>query len=534
MKSKVTVFYLISLVLTAVFFMWFLSNDIFVGDDISEIVNLSQNTAKYNIDGLYTSVLTKLFCVKIPLLLNIHPHQFSMTAGAFVRGFNIAVLCGVISLFLFIGRNKKFYLALGTLFSAFYFCYASSNLTFMFDNILNIPHFETEGSFVLLTEYTHHFGQIFSLILGLGFIYVIADCFINNKIFDKKYLIPVSLLGFFCASSSLYVVVITTVMLLFIFIYYLTLNLIINKKPFSDIKNELKSVLYPVVSYVLGNILFYYYTGFNRFEFADSLLSGAKTVIKTLMFAVPLETATLFILSAVVYFMALNKTTYIKRAVFFALAVISGICSYICLFSAKGESFTINLVNSVILIRLTMLCLVFLLLGTCLKELSDEPKVKKFAVSVFLVIYGLFSAVQIPFVFTTMVIWRAINEENKVTMYCIEKIYRFNSLLGQTAVLPEDALLRIMKINAFVNDYSVKDKQITKDTVFKYTDFTTGYYQTFYKNPRIVPYRFDEPVSAVKKFMNDGGHLTKDELIKADFQKLYDENFVIGLNNKVR
>ena len=123
MKSKTIVFYLISLILTAVFFIWFLSNDIFVGDDISEIVNLSQNTAKYNIDGLYTSVMTKLFCVKLPLFLNIHPHQFSMTAGAFVRGFNIAVLCGVISLFLFIGRNKKFYLGLGTLFSAFYFCH---------------------------------------------------------------------------------------------------------------------------------------------------------------------------------------------------------------------------------------------------------------------------------------------------------------------------------------------------------------------------------------------------------------------------
>ena len=533
MKSKVTVFSLISLIITAVFFVWFLSNDIFLGDDISEIVNLSQNTAKYNIDGLYTSILTKIFCVKIPLLLNIHPHQFSMTAGALVRGINIAVLCGIISLFLFTGRNKKMYLAFGTLFSAFYFCYASSNLTFMFKNILNIPHFETEGSFVLLTEYTHHFGQILSLILGLGFIYIIADCFINNRIFDKKYLIPVSLLGFFCASSSLYVVVITTVILLLIFIYYLTLNLMINKKTFSDIKNELKSVIYPVVSYILGNIIFYYYIGLNRFEPASSLLTGITTIIKTLMVSAPLEIATVFILSATVYFMALNKTTYIKRAVFFAFAVISGICSYICLFSAKGEFFPVILVNSVILIRLTLLSIVFLLIGVCLKELSSEPKVKKFVAVGFLVIYGLFSVVQIPFVFTTMVIWRAINEENKVTMYCIEKIYRFNSLMGQTAVLPEDALLRIMKINAFVNDYRVKNKQITKDTIFKYTDFTTGYYQTFYKNPRIVPYKFDEPVSAVKKFLNEGGQLRKEELQKADFQKLYDENFVIGLDNKV-
>ena len=528
MKSRVTIFSLISLIITAVFFVWFISNDIFLGDDISEIVNLSQNTAKYNIDGLYTSILTKIFCVKIPLLLNIHPHQFSMTAGAFVRGLNIAVLCGIISLFLFIGRNRKSYLALGILFSAFYFCYASSNLNFKFNNMLQIPHFETEGSFVLLTEYTHHFGQILSLILGLLFLYIIADCFINNRIFDKKYLIPVSLLGFFSASSSLYVVVLTTVALIFIFAYYIILNTAVNKKSFTDIKSELKSVLYPVISYILGNIIFYYYIGLNRFEPASTILTGIKTIIKTLMVSAPLEIATIIILSAVVYFMALNKTTFIKRAVFFALTVISGICSYIYLFSAKGEFFPEILVNSVILIRLTLLSLVFLLLGTCLKELSDEPKVKKFITAGFLVIYGLFSAVQLPFVFTTMVIWRALNEENKVTMYCIEKIYRFNSLMGQTAVLPEDALLRIMKINAFVNDYRVKDKQITKDTVFKNTDFTIGYYQTFYKNPRIVPYKFDEPVSAVRKFINDGGQLTKKELQNTDFQKLYDENFVIG------
>ena len=48
-----------------------------------------------------------------------------------------------------------------------------------------------------------------------------------------------------------------------------------------------------------------------------------------------------------------------------------------------------------------------------------------------------------------------------------------------------------------------------------------------------MPYKFDEPVSAVKKFLNEGGQLRKEELQKADFQKLYDENFVIGLDNKV-
>jgi len=82
MKNRVFVYNSVILILITAFFTWFLSNDIFLGDDISEIINSVSDTAKFNIDGFFTGFITKIVCVNLPLLLNIHPHQFSMTFGA--------------------------------------------------------------------------------------------------------------------------------------------------------------------------------------------------------------------------------------------------------------------------------------------------------------------------------------------------------------------------------------------------------------------------------------------------------------------
>ena len=246
------------------------------------------------------------------------------------------------------------------------------------------------------------------------------------------------------------------------------------------------------------------------------------------MATVPLEIATVLILSAVLYFMALYKTTFIKRSIYLSFGVLAGIFTYLFMFSSEGSKMVISLVDSFVLIRLTLLSVIFLLLGACIKELETEPKVRKILVTGFILIYGLFSVIQIPFVFTTMNLWRTINQESKVTSYCIEKMYRFYSLLGKTALLPEDALLRIIKINGFINDKSVTDLEITPSTTFKYTDFTTGYYETFYKNPRIVAYRFIPAKYAIQIFIAAGGEITKEEFEKPDFQKLYNDKFVIN------
>lgn len=528
MKSKVCILNIIILAFIAIFFSWFLSNDIFLGDDISEILHLSQKTAKYNIDGLFTSVITKLFCVNIPLLLKIHPHQFSMTAGAFVRGLNLALLCGIIPLFMFLGREKKYYIILGTVFSAFYLCYSFSNLDLIFSNLLQLPNYEAEGSFVLITEYAHHFGQILSLILGLSFLYILINCFINENVLDKKYLIPCSVLAFLGGFSSLYVSVVVGTVIFCICLYSLILNFFINKISYSDFKEADKTSIIPLAAYFTGMFLLIIYNKLYVYSlFKIKLFFGIKAVIKGLLATVPLEIATIIILCTVVYFMALNKTTYLKRAVFTSFSTLTGIFVYLYLFSSKGKLLPIVLADSFVLIRLTLLCLIFLLIGVCIKELSTEPKVRKIVISGLVVIYGLFSLVQIPFVFTTMNLWRTINEENKITLYCIEKMYRFYSLIGKTAFLPNDALLRIMKINTFINDKSVEDEIITSKTSFKYTDFTTGYYETFYKNPRIVAYRFIEPVTAIKIFNAYGGQFTKEEVQKPNFQDLYDKRFVI-------
>ena len=528
MKGRVYIFNYLILILTVTFFTWFLSNDIFLGDDISEILNFVPDTAKYNIDGIFTGFITKLFCVNLPLLFHIHPHVFSMTAGAFVRAVNIALLCGMVSCFLFVGRGIKSYFGAGMVFCAYYFCYASSNLSISFKNLLNVPRFEAEGSFFLITEYTHHFGQILSLIIGLFFIYLIVDCFIGGKFLDKKYIIPCCILGFLCGSSSAYVSVICGVLCAAVCLYYLILIFFVNKNSVKDFLKSDKTAFLPILFFCFGVILFAFYPGYSFGLTNFSLLSSAKTVVKALLSTVPLETASILILSTALYFMALHKTTCIKRTIYSAFGILAGIFVYLLIFSSEGKNITFSLADSFALIRITLLSVIFLILGVCIKELETEPKVRKILLSAFILIYGLFSLVQLPFVFTTMSLWRIVNQENKVVLYCVEKMYRFYSLSDKTAILPDDSLLRLIKINCFINDKSVTDKTITPRTVFRNTDFTDGYYTTFYKNPRIVPYQFIPTDYAIRIFNNVGGSITKEEFAKPDFRKLYDDDFVLN------
>lgn len=529
MKKKVYLFNSAVIVLITVFFTWFLSNDIFLGDDISEILNLTPDTAKYNINGFFTGFITKIFCINLPLIFHIHPHQFSMTAGAFLRAVNIALLCGIVSCFLFAGREKKSYFGLGVLFSAYYFCYASSNLNVAFKNLLNIPRFESEGSFFLITEYSHHFGQILSLILGLAFIYLIVTCFINENFTDKKYIVPCCILGFLSASSSMYVSVIVGTFCALTGLYYLILIFFVNRNSVKDFLNSDKKVFFPILFFCLGIIIFAFYPGYSSHIQTDfSFLNSLKIVVKGLLSTVPLEIASILILSTALYFMALYKTTCIKRTIYSGFGILAGILIYLFMLSAEGKNLTISLADSFVLIRITLLSVIFLILGVCIRELETEPKVRKILLSGFIIIYGLFSLVQLPFVFTTMSIWRAINQENKTVLYCVEKMYRFYSLSGKTAVLPDDSLLRIMKINCFLNDKSVTDETVKPQTLFKYTDFTTGYYTTFYKNPQIVAYQFIPTDIAIRIFHAMGGEITKEEFEKPNFQKLYDDNFVLN------
>lgn len=508
------------------FFAWFLSDDIFSGDDITSVVSILYGGGKFNIDGVFTAFISQTVGVWIPQIFHIHPHQFSMTAGAWIRAFNVALLCGVMPLFAFNGREKGKSLIFFTLFSVFYFCYASSNMDFNWVNPHGLPDYEIFGSFIMLTEYAAHFGQLLSLIFGLGVIYYIIAHFTQNKLPNEKHLKSLTAVAFLTAMSSMFINLTVGFLLLGICVYLLILN---KKTDKNLIKENGKVVYFPVFAYIAGSIIFGFYPSFfNYFSIDFSFLSFIKTVFKYVIVSNVFEIALILILSAILYFLALHKSTYIKRTVFSVFATLLGAVVYFMLFSATGKGLEILLTESLILFRILLMSFVLLLFGACLREHTSEPKELKIVSVLFTVVLVAFAVVQSPFIFSTMSIWKTATGETKVTTYCFEKMYRFYSLQNKTALLPDDSLLKILKIQPYIDDENVDiEESITDRTFFKNTSFIS-YYKKFYKNPNTVPYKFIDAKKAVKIFYEEGGIIDGDEISHISFQKLYDDKFVLN------
>ncbi len=524
-KLKIGIFCTLAIVFS--FFVWFLSDDIFSGDDMMSLVSWLTEGGKYNLDSVLTAFLPKVFGEYLPLLFHVNPHEFSMTVGAVIRGVNVSLLCFVMSLFLFIGRQKTKMFPVAILVSALYFCYASANMEFDWINPNNLPVYDLAGSYVMLTEYSQHFGQLVTFILGLFSLYFLISYFVQNKLPEKKYLFLICGIAFLTAVSSMFVSIVVGVTFSLVAFYLFFANI-------QQGKNELiksgKTVYFPLISYYLGMCVFAYYPGYlNYFSLNFNLPLFVKSLGKTLVLSNSFETALIIALSAILFFLALNKTTYIKRAIFAVFSAIFASGIYFSLFTQLNDKLILLLTESQILYRLLLFSFVLFLFSSCLKELTTEVKTRKVISVTLTVLLIIFAVIQMPYTYTTMRLWRVMSKETKSTTYCLEKMYRFYSLRHKTALLPEDALLKIFKIAPYITDKSVKTKdEINHMTFFKQTPFTMCYYKTFYKNPYIVSYKFINSQMALKIFFEEGGMIDAKELNTLNFQNLYDDKFVLN------
>lgn len=514
-------------VLTAVFcfFMWFLADDIYFGDDIFSLSSCLYGGGKFNYDSLITAFLPNVFGKYLPILFHTNPHTFSMTVGAAVRSFDVVLLCFLLPFCMYIGRKKDGFFPVIVVFSALYFCYASANMEYNCFNCMEIPTYQLRGSFMMLTEYSQHFGQLLTFVLGLFALINIVSAFVQNKIPEKKQLVPICIISYLTAVSSMYVSVVVGVSLLLTVVYYL-----IAESKNENYKKNLSVLAMPLVAYVLGVSTFACYPKYlNYFTLDFSFIKFAKGFLEYAVFENSLEFAAIVILSATLFLLALNKTTYIKRLIFSVFSTLLGVAAYFFLFTKLDNYAVYILTESQVLMRLTLFALILMLLGACFRELQNEKKTKKIIAVLCSILFVAFMAVQIPFVITSVGLWKDASKETKETVYSVEKMYRFYSLLNKTALLPDSSLVKIFEVSTLLEDKNLENVEKIDSSVFvKNTPYTCAYYKTFYKNGEVVPYKFIDTKLAMRIFFEEGGMIDADELKHIDFQKLKDDKFVLN------
>ncbi len=519
MKNFEKILFASFVILVFFFFFKFLSCDILAGDDIS-VSSCAYKSQKFNFYFLFYYFIPKMFATYFPHCLNINPHQFSVTVGAFCRSFNITLLFITISAFAFIGRKINSSFLFIFFLSVFYFCYASSNMDFYIVNSNLLPSYDLEGSFTMLTQYSRHFGIFLPFILNLfGFVFMI-NLFVNNNFPNPKYLYPIASGLFLISNCSLFISFISLSLLISIGLYIFIADI---KKQIDF--DKIKIYCFFALSSFFGLFLCII-QNLNCFYLNQKL--SLKYLIKNAIVSNCFEFALLFSLTAVLYLLAANKTTFIKRIIFSVFSIVCALFIYILSFSKWYLHSLLDLNEFQILIRLILFSLILLLFGACRREFYLQKITKNVITISFALVLFAFVIIQTPFIYTAMKLWMISCQETKVTTYCLEKMYRFYSLLNKTALLPNDALLKIYKISNFIDDPDInKNEKITSSLFFKKTSFIS-YYKKYYKNPIIVPYKFIESKKALKIFFEQGGIIDKNEIKHLNFQKLYNDEFVLN------
>ena len=115
--------------------------------------------------------------------------------------------------------------------------------------------------------------------------------------------------------------------------------------------------------------------------------------------------------------------------------------------------------------------------------------------------------------------------KQKQENYIWDKITRFYYLNNKTAVLPKKFIFGEIPYKNNMDDIT--------NCFYERNQFNVNYHKIYKTSPNVSPYICIKD-NAIDEFYNIGGYITKEELNKLDFNRLFDEQYVLKptTNNK--
>lgn len=502
------------------------------------------------------SIQMKTLCYWIPSLLNIHPNAMSYI-NAFIVSFDVVLLCFITALFGYIGRKKSKMVPILALGVYIYY----SNILFNGVNVQEIR---------LLS---FHFAYIFGLMMFLGFWLIFGEILFAKEQISTKKLVLCSIFAFFAAMNDTY----AYIGIISLFFASCTSACLILKETLKNhnfvenIKNFFKkyyALLSMGLCYCLGGaatILTTYAYDSERFmensfscSFSNFYNLFLPQFLQACVFKHYLFVFLFAILFASILFIAPKK----EKILFYSCCLSVGVFGFFMIlffggmenFYEKGKFWIwhADLQNTLTII---LLAIDIALWGF----LAIITKYKK-----------VFRAIAFVLLCTTILIfpdicdnYRFLKEEAsaaKKQMYMSEKMYLFYTYKKEMALLPLSSLKHYIASTFYLNNYYPEDdeeiiytdeyrnidileipnfedrelyaksEETAKSTVFKNTWFRTVYTRKIYNilKENSVYYMFADDDVALKKFYQNGGTFTVEELQKLDFTKLMDKNFVLN------
>ncbi|MGL4368005.1 MAG: hypothetical protein ACRCTQ_07000 [Brevinemataceae bacterium] len=509
--------------------------------------------------GRYFSWLyMKLIVHGSSLLFHLHPNDNLFIK--FIVGINISIVVLFVSYFL----TKPFKQKL----SPIWLLSTVFMLLFLYTN-----------SLAQIYRYNQHFAYQTSFFFFLFAWIVTARYFIQGEFPLHKHLVRNSLLALFLGLSAHFNILTSIAMVLFLFIYAV-IRFYLQDKSFKHILIQLKNlgigVYVPLTSFLIGIVLYF---SAPNFQYLLALRSTNKDnrIIESLKqlpnflpewFGVVFLTRNAYLLIGFfilccLYITYLINAKLIKnknqaiRVLVFASSLILGVAFFNGTLLINGRSmyntnmYWIHHGDLILITRIIELIALWVVVGyiSSLNTLNIKALFKfdfhRFTIKTTIKLYWIVCVVSLLLFLTVIVHYINLYDSLKAersNWYQTEKIYRFYSLLGQTAILPanQDKGMGEFWHNQLYLSTPENPIDWTGCAYFLKNYPTVYYGDILYAKTSVytdddpsrakyyVSYILTNSNAALQMFQEKGGVITEQELDYPLFNKLFDEKFILN------
>ena len=548
------IFFIVTFCIITFSIAFILRYDVISGDDIA--LGFFRTYTFGEISGCdharYLSIIQQRFVSTIAYLFNIHPNSLANTLGALIRGFDIALMCFILSMFLYKERERTIYTPI-LMFVIFIF-YIQQIFTHTHDEIF---------------YFNFHFGYLFGTILYFTFLYMVGYILLKKDNLSFFNLIILSIIAFltsindtFAITGIIFIVLITSIL----FISYL-FQKNDNSNIFIKFLKNNKKILFIFIIYSIGAILsirgmlnsnianfidnnqnssffIYWFVMLKKFipQYANEIIVRHWQSLTTILI--------LFIL--IVKSNIENKKQYLAYALCILLSVHLFMFSLISggtdTFYEKGK-FWISHNDLQLFYNMTLILICLYLFGIYYNYIKDNKKLFYTVTIIALILVGI-SLKDFKSTFDFVIRNYKEEKEARVSAYKAEKMYLFYCYNNLQPILPVSVLSHSKIGSAYWvgiqsdgnifseyeiiennNDEKIKEiidkiKQIDFTGVAYYTNYIPSIYKL--KETELKPYKFVEDDIAYEYFYNSGGIFTEKEIKNTNYNNLLNKDFVLN------
>ena len=460
----------------------------------------------------FTSFIANSIVLYIPKILNIHPQNFVDPYGVLIRSAIAVFGCYLMAYFVFINNKNKNFMPFFIIF-AFYLTFA----TFSYD-------------YRIFYIYTAFFRFYFPVIMGFIFwIILYKNDNSINQIFDKSFIWQV-IVCFLAGYSSEFVCLFSLIPLLIITIFkFYKKDLIINKNTILSLAFIFGSLLVIAQSYFL--------------MYSNNYLTNPSISIKIFLkeyidFVIIGHSIQLCLTLVLLFILHKIKRIEEKNFIYILSFVVSPyIVTFLLIFC---RCYNYDFSHSWLIhghfhqvFDILLFIVQFFLIGNIIN--SKETKYnKKRTFALFSVILIILFNIGYNYegFYKYFVDGRTHHKSNeKMKTYITDKLYLYYILKNKPIILDNKFVHDVVGIiPPEVFEQDIKAANVEDSQWFKYIGFIYPNVVDLSKYDKNNKIYFIPEEKAMKEFFKNGGSFEEGEIEKADFNRLYNKNFI--LNNK--